>query len=97
MDQSKNESINNKNILENKNLKDSKDNKNNKNIEDEELGWYKFFCYLIQFKRNNPKIKYYEELREQIISEESLFQNYIYIINLLKINNIFSDKDILRL
>jgi len=45
-----------------------------------------FFCYLIHLKTNNPKIKYYEEIREQIISEQSLFQNYINIFNLLKIN-----------
>ena len=73
----------NKNELR-KNNKDNKDN--NKNIKDEEFGWYMFFCYLIHLKRNNPKIKYYEEIREQIISEESLFQNYINIFNLLKIN-----------
>ena len=95
INQSKNESANIKNIFERKNLKDSKDNKYNKKIKDEELGWSKFFCYLIQFKKNNPKIQYYIELREQIISEESLFQNYINIINLLKINNTFLKKGML--
>lgn len=90
INQSKNKSANIKDILERKNLKDSKDNKYNNKIKDEEIGWSKFFCYLIQFKKNNPKMQYYEELREQIISEESLFQNYINIINLLKINNNFS-------
>jgi len=95
IDKSKNESANIKNILERKNLKDSKDNEYNKKIKDEELGWSKFFCYLIQFKKNNPKIQYYVELREQIISEESLFQNYINIINLLKVNNSFLKKGIL--
>ena len=79
-DQIKNKSVNNKNILEIKNLKDSKDNKNNKNIKDEEFGWSNFFCYLTQIKKYNSKTQYYKELREQIISEESLFQNYIYII-----------------
>ena len=95
INQSKNESLNTKNILEKKSLKGSKDNKYNKKIEDKELGWSKFFFYLIQFKKNNPKIQYYEELREYIISEESLFQNYINIINLLKINNSFLKKGIL--
>ena len=91
----RNESANTENILERKNLKDSKDNKYNKKIKDEELGWSKFFSYLIQFKKNNTKIQYYEELREHIISEESLFQNYINIINLLKINNTFLKKGML--
>ena len=95
INQSKNESLNTKNILEKKILKGSKDNKYKKKIKDEELGWSKFFFYLIQFKKNNPKIQYYEELREYIISEESLFQNYINIINLLKINNSFLKKGIL--
>ena len=90
INQSKNKSANIKDILERKNLKDSKENKYNNKIKDEEIGWSKFFCYLIQFKKNNPKMQYYKELREQIISEESLFQNYINIINLLKINNNFS-------
>ena len=95
INQNKNVSANIKNISEKKNLKDSKDDKYNNKIKDEEIGWSKFFCYLIQIKKNNPKIQYYEELREQIISEESLFQNYINIINLFKINNFFLKKRIL--
>ena len=95
INKNKNESANIKNILERKNLKDSKDNKYNKKLKDEELGWSKFFSYLIQFKKNNTKIQYYEELSEHIISEESLFQNYINIINLLKVNSSFLKKRIL--
>ena len=66
----KNETENNKNIS--KDHKDSKDNINNKG---DEIGWCNYFYYLIAIKKNNPKIKYYKELREQIIGEESLFQN----------------------
>jgi len=95
INQSKNESAITNNILERKNLKDSKDNKYHKKIKDEKLGWSNYFFYLIQFKKNNPKIQYYEELREHIISEESLFQNYINVINLLKINSYFLNKRIL--
>ena len=38
-----------------------------------------YLFYLILCKQVNPHIKYYEELRKQIISEESMFHNYFYI------------------
>ena len=43
---------------------------------------------------NNKKIRYYENIRETLISEENIIQNYLDIYNLLKINNI-PKKDIL--
>ncbi len=81
----------NKNVSR-KNNKISKDNKNNK---DEEFGWCQFFFYLTHLKRSNPKIRYYEELREQIISEENLFQNYINTYNLLKMNKMAFKKRVI--
>ena len=39
-------------------------------------------------------IKYYERIRENLISEENIIQNYLDIYELLKLNNI-PKKDIL--
>ena len=50
--------------------------------------WFNYIYYLITFKRSNPKIKFYEDFRAQIISEENLLQNYSDIYKLLKCHNI---------
>ena len=79
-EQNKNENANNKNIF----TKESEINDKN-----EEFNWCAFLCHLMHLRKNNPKNQYYEELRQQIISEECLFNNYLNILYLLRINNIY--------
>ena len=80
IEQNKSESLNNKNIFD----KDS-------NIKDkiEDFIWCVFLLHLMHLKKNNPKNQYYEELRQQIISEECLFENYVNMLNLLRLSNIY--------
>ena len=44
--------------------------------------------YLICCCSNNKFIQHYEKIRESLISEENIIQNYIDIYNLLKIDGI---------
>ena len=46
---------------------------------------YNYIFYLFACKLNNPKIKYYEIFRKEVISEENLIQNHINIFKLLKV------------
>jgi hypothetical protein len=78
---------------------DPKD-KENKNIEESKgklkknkFTCFNYLCYLICLKRNNRKIKFFEDFRARIISEENLFQNYSDIYKLLKICNIKNHSD----
>jgi len=48
---------------------------------------FNYFFYIIFCKRINSKIKYYEELRRLIISEECMIQNYLNIYKLLEVHN----------
>ena len=41
----------------------------------------------MHLRKNNPKNQYYEELRQQIISEENIIKNYLNIFNLIKVYN----------
>ena len=73
---------------------ESKDTKRNKNeikkhsFKKNNFTWFNYFFYLLLFKRYNPKIKFYEDFRAQLISEENLLQNYSDIYKLLKACNI---------
>ena len=62
----------------------------NKPIKKNNFTLFNYFYYLITFKRCNPKIKFYEDFRAQLISEENLLQNYSDIYKLLKACNIES-------
>ena len=77
-EQNKNEFVNNENLF----IKES--NINDKN---EKFSWWAFLLHLMHLRKNNPKNQYYEELRQQIISEECLFKNYLNIFNLIKVYN----------
>ena len=44
--------------------------------------------YIICFKRNSPKIQYYDDFRNEIISEENILQYHLDIYKLLKACNI---------
>ena len=47
---------------------------------------WNYYLYLISCKKINEKIKYYEDLRRLIISEEFIFQNYFNMYKLLEIH-----------
>ena len=80
----KNKSLNTNNkelIYEN-----SKDkNEDNPPIEKQNFSFIEYIKYVMCLKKNNPKMLYYEDFRNEIISEENLLQNYIDIYQLLKI------------
>ena len=47
---------------------------------------FDYLCYLIQCKKIHSQIKYYEDFRKIIISEESMIQNYLNINKLFEFN-----------
>ena len=49
---------------------------------------FSYIFYLIFCKQIYSRIKYYEELRRLIISEECMFQNYLNIYRLLELNGL---------
>ena len=54
-------------------------------IPNKSINWFKYtFHFIICCKNKNKDIRYFEDLREKIISEECLFQNYLNVYNLLK-------------
>ena len=68
-----------------------KDNNNNiiqKPIKKEKISWFSYILYIVLFKRNNSKIKFYENFRAQILSEEKLMQNNFDIYKLLEYCNL---------
>ena len=46
--------------------------------------WFNYIYYIILFKTRNSKIKFYENFRTQILSEEKCWQNSLDIYKLLK-------------
>ena len=60
----------------------------NQLIEKQNFSFFEYIKYIIFCKKNNPKMLYYEDFRNEIISEENLLQNYIDIYHLLKICNV---------
>ena len=54
----------------------------------EKLNCFYYIFYIIFCKQVNSKIKYYEELRRLIISEECMIQNYLNIYKLLEAQDI---------
>jgi len=89
----------NENLINTKNsLRKASEQKNEK--EGEELpikrhtfNWFKYIWYLICCKSNNNIIKFWEDIRYSLISEENIIQNYLDIYTLLKINDM-EKKDI---
>ena len=57
-------------------------NKSNKN----EYTFCRFLSYIICCGRNNQKMNYAEELRYKILSEETVFQNYLNLIEMNKLS-----------
>ena len=56
--------------------------------EKEYFNCFDYLCYVIFCKQIKTKIKYYEDLRRIIISEEIMFQNYLNINKLLEFHQI---------
>jgi hypothetical protein len=84
-----NQSINNKSIEDKKDEKEkNEDNKKESKIKKQNFNWFKYMWYLICCCSSNKIIRHYEKIRESLISEENIIQNYIDIYNLLKIDGI---------
>ena len=64
---------------------DKKDdyNDNDKFIEKQNFTWFQYLGYMINCKRNNDKILYYENLRKELLSEENLIKNHFELKRLL--------------
>ena len=56
--------------------------------ENDYFNCFSYFFYICLCKKINSNIKYYEELRRLILSEECMIQNYLNIYKLLEIQNI---------
>ena len=76
------------NLYNLQNKRSKKKDHSDKSLKKNNFTWFNYFCYLAFFKKYNPKIKYLEDIRAQIISEENLLQNYSDIYKLLKFCNI---------
>ena len=84
-----NQSINNKSIEDKKDERvKNEGNKEESKIKKQNFNWFKYMWYLICCCSNNKIIQHYEKIRESLISEENIIQNYIDIYNLLKIDGI---------
>ena len=59
------------------------------------FNWFKYIWYLICCGSNDSKINYIENIRNSLISEENIIQNYLDIYKLLKINGV-QKKDIIN-
>jgi hypothetical protein len=70
---------------EDEKTKNKNNDENKKSLKKQGFTWFKFIFYIICLKRNNPRIKFFEDVRAQIISEENILQNYSDIYKLLKI------------
>ena len=72
----------------------SKKNKKEKSYKKKKFNFCSYIGYKICCGKNDKMIKYYENIREKLISEENIIQNYLDIYELLKLNNI-PKKDII--
>ena len=90
------ENINNFTYIEEKNFKnqysniiENNHNTNNNKLEDknEKLNFFIYLFYKCSCGKAYKHIKLYEDLEMKIVSVENLFQNYLNMNNLIKINN----------
>ena len=54
-------------------------------LKKQNFSWNNYFFYIITCKLKDPKIRYFEYFRKEVITEENLIQNYINIFKLLKV------------
>ena len=59
------------------------------------FSYFAYIKYIICCGKNNPKISYYEEFRNELISEENMVQYHLDIYKLLKANNIENKSSII--
>jgi hypothetical protein len=69
-------------------IRDKNNNIIQKPIKKEKISWFSYILYICLFKRKNSKIKYYENFRAQILSEENLMKNNFDIYKLLDYCNL---------
>ena len=62
-------------------------------IKSPKISWFKYIWHQICCKSNDNMISYWENIRNSLISEENIIQNYLDIYQLLKINGL-TKKDI---
>ena len=74
--------------LKDENTTEKKDDFENRPLEKQNFNWCKFLGYLICCGRTDQKMKYYEEFRAKLISEDNIIQNYLDTYKLLKHCNI---------
>jgi hypothetical protein len=69
-------------------IKDRNNNIIQKPIKKEKFSWISYILYVVLFKRKNPKIKFYENFRAKVLSEENLMQNSYDLYKLLELCNL---------
>ena len=67
-----------------------------KPIEKQNFNWFNYLYYIILCRKNNPKMKYYEDFRAQIISEENLIQNHLNVYKIFKSFNLENPHNLLN-
>jgi len=63
-------------------------NEKESSVKRHNLNWFKYIRYLICCKTHDNRIRYLENVRNSLISEENIIQNYLDIYQLLKINGL---------
>ena len=71
-------------------VKDKNNKVIKKPIKKQKISWCSYILYIVLFKNQNSKIKFYENFRAQILSEENFLQNNLDIYKLLDYCNIKS-------
>ena len=71
-------------------------NEENKSKEKQNFSWFTYMKFIICCGRNSPKLQYYEDFRNEIISEENILQFHLDIYKLLKACNIERNSPILK-
>ena len=67
---------------------ENKDNNEKSQIKKQKFNWFKYMGYLITCRTKFKMIAHYEKIRQNLISEENIIQNYFDIYNLLNINRV---------
>jgi hypothetical protein len=99
LDKNKNsESSEKNNKSKNLDIKENKDliEKNNKKEIKNSFNWFNYLYYMISCGKTNPTIKFYEKLRNQIISEENLIKNHLYINKSFEVNQMDNSNNPLK-
>jgi hypothetical protein len=63
-------------------------NEENLKLEKQNFSWFAYMKFIICCGKDSPKIQYYDDFRNEIISEENILQYHLDIYKLLKACNI---------